>query len=53
MVIVGTEFAGLDKRTAAICDALVRIPMVPGIDSLNVAVAAGICLDRLCGTRRV
>jgi len=46
-VLVGTEFAGLSEGAIAACDALVRIPMASGVDSLNVAVAAAICLHRL------
>lgn len=46
-LIVGTEFAGLSPAVRRRCDRLVRIPMAPGVDSLNVAVAAGILLHRL------
>lgn len=47
LLVVGTEFSGLTARTSAVCSALLRIPMAPGVDSLNVAVAAAILLDRL------
>lgn len=47
LLVVGTEFAGLSTAVRGRCDRLVRIPMAPGVDSLNVAVAAGICLHRL------
>ena len=47
MLVVGEEHSGLRPDTIAACDALVRIPMAPGVDSLNVAVAAAICLARL------
>lgn len=46
-LIVGTEFHGLSPETRAHCDALVTIPMAPGVDSLNVSVAAAVCLHVL------
>lgn len=46
-VAVGAEFAGLSAATLAACSARVRIPMAPGVDSLNVGVAAGVFLARL------
>lgn len=49
-LIVGNEGEGLSPEVDAIADARVRIPISPGVDSLNVAVAAGIALYRL-GTR--
>jgi tRNA G18 (ribose-2'-O)-methylase SpoU len=48
MLVVGNEFGGLRDETLALCDARVRIPMAAGVDSLNVAVAAAICLERAC-----
>jgi tRNA G18 (ribose-2'-O)-methylase SpoU len=47
MLVVGEEHSGLRSDTIAACDRLVRIPMATGVDSLNVAVAAAICLSRL------
>lgn len=44
---LGTEGPGLDATTLAECDARLAIPMVPGFDSLNVAVACGIALYAL------
>jgi tRNA G18 (ribose-2'-O)-methylase SpoU len=44
---VGNEFEGLDVRDRAVCGRAVVIPMAPGHDSLNAAVAAGIALYRL------
>ena len=46
-VVVGAEFAGLADATIALADHRARIPMAPGVDSLNVAVAAAVFLDRL------
>ena len=46
-VLVGAEFAGLREATLALADHRARIPMAPGVDSLNVAVAAAVFLDRL------
>jgi len=47
MLVVGEEHSGLRPDTIAACDGLVRIPISEGVDSLNVAVAAAICLSRL------
>jgi tRNA G18 (ribose-2'-O)-methylase SpoU len=44
---VGAEFAGLAPDTLRRCTMRVRIPMAEGVDSLNVGVAAGVCLSRL------
>jgi TrmH family RNA methyltransferase len=44
---MGNEGAGLKPALVARCDALVAIPMAPGAESLNVAVAAGILLHVL------
>jgi tRNA G18 (ribose-2'-O)-methylase SpoU len=41
-VVLGTEGAGLSARAAAMADRCVRIPMMAGIDSLNVAAAAAV-----------
>jgi tRNA G18 (ribose-2'-O)-methylase SpoU len=41
-VLLGTEGAGLTDRAAAMADERVRIPMMAGIDSLNVAAAAAV-----------
>jgi tRNA G18 (ribose-2'-O)-methylase SpoU len=50
-LLVGTEATGLSPSALAACDVLVRIPMAPGVDSLNVAVAAAVCLYRLTAGR--
>jgi tRNA G18 (ribose-2'-O)-methylase SpoU len=43
-LILGAESEGLDDETLAAVDWKVRIPMASGVDSLNVATAAGIAL---------
>ncbi len=40
--VLGSEDAGIRKLVREKCDGSVRIPIEPGIDSLNVAVASGI-----------
>ncbi|MFO0875517.1 MAG: RNA methyltransferase [Phycisphaerales bacterium] len=52
-LVVGTEFAGIQPATRSRCDVLVRIPMAAGVDSLNVAVAAAVCLHRFSRRGRV
>ena len=46
-LIVGTEGAGLTPAAEAAADCRVRIPIRGAVDSLNLAVAAGIALHRL------
>jgi tRNA G18 (ribose-2'-O)-methylase SpoU len=46
-LVVGGEGAGVSPALRAASDASVRITMAPGVDSLNVGVAAGIALHRL------
>ena len=43
-LLFGPEAHGLDDRYLSICDRRITIPMQPGTDSLNVAVAAAVCL---------
>ncbi len=46
-LLLGTEGAGLTPEAEAAADYRVRIPIAGGIDSLNLAVAAGIALHSL------
>jgi TrmH family RNA methyltransferase len=41
-LLIGGEGAGLPAELAARCDVRATIPMAPGVESLNVAVAAGV-----------
>ena len=47
-ILLGSEGDGLPKELAARCDKKVQIPMHADIDSMNVAVAAGIVLHHYC-----
>jgi tRNA G18 (ribose-2'-O)-methylase SpoU len=49
LLMVGSEGTGLSQPAQAAADVRVRIPIAEGVDSLNVAVAAGIALSRLTG----
>jgi TrmH family RNA methyltransferase len=42
--VVGAEGSGASDAALAACQRLIRIPMSPGVESLNVATAAAVCL---------
>ena len=43
-LVLGAEGPGMRQLTRKTCDQLVRIPMMGGVESLNVSVASGVCL---------
>ena len=43
-IVLGAEDKGLRQLTRKSCDAMLRIPMQGAVESLNVSVAAGVCL---------
>jgi 23S rRNA (guanosine2251-2'-O)-methyltransferase len=51
-LIVGGEQHGLRRLVRESCDELVAIPLEKGLESLNVSVAAGICLYEALRQRR-
>ena len=51
-LVMGREETGLGKGVAARCDQLVRLPMAGTVSSLNVSVAAGVCLYEALRQRR-
>ena len=44
LFVLGEERRGLDSEQRNLCDALVRIPMLPGTDSLNLAIAGSLLM---------
>jgi len=47
VLVLGTEGEGLSPTALAAADAALAIPMVDGVDSLNVATACGIALHQI------
>lgn len=52
-LVMGGEHRGLGKAVAGRCDVLVGLPMAGAVSSLNVSVAAGICLYEALRQRRI
>ncbi len=51
VLVVGAEGSGLSRLVSERCDALVRLPMVGKVGSLNASVAAGVALYTLHAAR--
>ena len=50
--VLGAEGEGMRRLTREHCDELVSIPMAGSVESLNVSVAAGVCLSETARQRR-
>ncbi len=50
-LVIGGEDKGMRRLVRESCDALIRLPMQPGVDSLNAAVAGSIALYALWQAR--
>jgi 23S rRNA (guanosine2251-2'-O)-methyltransferase len=51
-LVLGSEGRGLRPRVAAVCDALISIPLAGRIESLSVSAAAAVLLYTAVGARR-
>jgi 23S rRNA (guanosine2251-2'-O)-methyltransferase len=52
VLVMGGEESGLAETVAGRCDVLARLPMAGHVSSLNVSVAAGVCLFEAVRQRR-
>jgi TrmH family RNA methyltransferase len=52
VLFMGSEKRGLSPEQQALCDVVVKIPMVGAVDSLNVAVATGVLLYEVFDQQR-
>ena len=52
-IIMGSEFSGIRPLSLKHCAMATRIPMMEGTDSLNVGVAAAVCLHKFTQSNRV
>jgi RNA methyltransferase, TrmH family len=52
LVLMGGEREGLSRDYQALCDVMVKIPMVGGCDSLNLAIATSVMLYEVFNQRR-
>lgn len=52
-LVLGAEGKGLRRLTAENCDALVKLPMLGTVQSLNVSVSAGVCLYEAVRQRNI
>ncbi|MCP4494060.1 MAG: 23S rRNA (guanosine(2251)-2'-O)-methyltransferase RlmB [Gammaproteobacteria bacterium] len=50
-LVMGSEGSGLRRLTLEQCDELVKLPMKGTVESLNVSVAAGVCLYEILRSR--
>ncbi len=51
-LLMGQERNGISATLLEAVDAVVKIPMAPGVDSLNVAAASAVCLHQLSQGKR-
>jgi 23S rRNA (guanosine2251-2'-O)-methyltransferase len=49
--VLGAEGSGLRRLTRESCDRIITIPMAGAVESLNISVAAGVCLFATCRQR--